>query len=71
MAKLEFPTRTSKKTCLTSFCAMALINVFQISFKSEICEVKWGHFYNDIVNEKNIVTDIELIFGQLMTHDKI
>ena len=49
---------------------MALIHVSQISFESKICGVKWRHFYNKIINEYVIMTDMELIFGQLITHDK-
>ena len=46
---------------------MALI---QTSLESGICGVKWRHFYNKIVNKESIVADIELIFGQLITHDE-
>ena len=51
--------------------AMALTQDSQISFGSKVCRVKWRHFYNEIVNRKDIVTDMELIFGQLITHDKM
>ena len=30
--------------------AMALIQVSQISFESEVCGVKWRHFYEKIIN---------------------
>ena len=48
---------------------MDLIQVPQISFQTKICGVKWRHFYNNIA-KKDIVTDMELIFGQLIAHDK-
>ena len=50
---------------------MALILVSQISYESELCGVKCQHFYNKIVNEFYIITDMELIFGMLITHDKM
>ena len=49
---------------------MTLIQVSQIPFKSKVCGVKWWHFYKKVVNNEDIVTDMELIFGQLITHDK-
>ena len=30
---------------------MALIQVSQISFESEVCGVKWQHFYDKVVNK--------------------
>ena len=50
---------------------MAIIQVSQISFENEVCGEKWRHFYNKVVNRKDIVTDMELIFDQLITHDKM
>ena len=50
---------------------MTLIQVSQILCENEVCGVKWRHFHNKIVNKYAIVTDMELIFGQLITHDKI
>ena len=50
---------------------MALILVSQISFESEVCGIKWQHFYHKIANKEGIVTDIELIFDQLITHNKM
>ena len=50
---------------------MAVFQAFQISFESEVCGVKWRQFNNKIVNKYNIVTGMELIFGQLITHDKM
>ena len=50
---------------------MVLIQVSQMSFESEVCGVKWRHFYNKIANKYDIVTDMELIFGQLISLDKM
>ena len=52
---------------------MALIQVCCISFaiENEVCGITWWHFHNNIAKKQNIVTDIELIFGQLVTHDKM
>ena len=50
---------------------MTLIQVPQISFESEVCGLKWRHVYNKTVNIYDIVTDMELIFGQLITHDNM
>ena len=50
---------------------MALIQISQISFRSEVWGVKWRHFYNKIVNNGDIVSDMELVFRQLITHDKM
>ena len=50
---------------------MALDQVYQISFKNEVCAVKLRHFYNKIVNESDIVEDMKLLFGQLITLDKM
>ena len=51
--------------------SMALIQVSQISFESEVCVVKWRNFHSKTVNEWYISTDMKLIFGQLITHDKM
>ena len=50
---------------------MALIQVSQILFETEVCGVKWQHFYNKIVNKEDIVADMEAILGKLITHDKM
>ena len=50
---------------------MAFVQVCQISFESEVYGVKWRNFYHKIVNKQDIVTDMELIFGQLITHGKM
>ena len=33
--------------------------------------MKWRHFYNKIVNKLDNVTDMGLIFGQLIAHNKV
>ena len=48
---------------------MALIQVSEMSFESDVCGVKRRHFYNQIENKSNIVTDMELIFVQFITYD--
>ena len=35
----------------TNLITMALIQVSQTSSDNEVCQVKWKHFYNKIVNE--------------------
>ena len=30
---------------------MALIQVYQLPFESEVCGIKWWHFYNKIINK--------------------
>ena len=50
---------------------MVLTQDSQISFEREVCEIKWWHFYNKAVNKLDIVTVMGLIFGQLITHDKM
>ena len=47
-------------------CTIALIQVCQISCENEVCAVKWRNFYNKV-----IVTDMELIFCQLISDDKV
>ena len=65
-AKIKIvPPATFKKP----LCSMALIQVSQISFENEV--FKWQHFYNKIVNKQDIITDMGLIFGQLIMHDKM
>ena len=59
------------KVYLVKYHRMAFIRIFQISFESEVCGVKWRHFYNKIVNKSGIVIDNELIFGWLITSDKM
>ena len=44
---------------------MALIKVSQISLESEVCGGKMAAFLQDII------ADLELKFGQWITHDKI
>ena len=46
---------------------MALIQVSQISFESEVCGINGGK----IVNKYDIIADVELMFGQFITHDKM
>ena len=51
---------------------MALIQVSQISSESKVCEDKMAaFFYKRTVNNRHIVTDMELILGQLITYDKM
>ena len=52
-------------------CAMAFIQVSQISFESEVCGVKWRHFYDKIVYKWDIVADMELTCGKLINRDKM
>ena len=47
--------------------AVAHILVSQILFDNEIFGMKWCHFYNEIMNRYRM----ELIFVQLITHDKM
>ena len=56
---------------LGQFFPMALVQVSRILFESGVCWVKWWRSYNKIVNKSDIVIDMELIFGKLITHDKI
>ena len=48
-----------------------LLSLINGPYSNGVCGVKWRHFYNKIENKQDIVTDIELIFGQLITDDKM
>ena len=50
---------------------MAYIQVSRILFENEVCWVKRRHVYNNLQSNKINVTNMELIFGQLVTHDKM
>ena len=67
--ELFFPenciSRSEALTCGVK--TVALIHVSQISFDNEVCGAKWRHFYNKIVNNSSIITDVRFKFGTLVT----